>query len=132
MKIVGEDRRRRSNLLNNAAQSGIGKLLFEILKPGRYHSKTLQSLLRDTAFMVSVALFDAFQATQSAQGIIDRLFLDGMEARDLAQFFEARRNFNSRISDSPCDLGILQFHHRHSVEVYPKLFILIRHTLFSG
>jgi hypothetical protein len=119
--------------LNNGAQSGIGKLLFEILKPGLYHSKTLQSLLRYTAFIVIVivALFDACKATQSAQGIIERLFFDGIETRDLAQFLEACRNFNSRISDSPCDLGILQFHHRHSVEVYPKLLILITHSLFS-
>ena len=118
--------------MNNGPQSGIRKLLFEILKPGPYHSKTLQSLLRDTAFMVSVALFGAFQAMQSTHGIIDRLFFDGMKARDLAQFGEACRNFNSRISDSPCDLGILQFHHRHSVKVYPKLFIRISHTFFSA
>jgi hypothetical protein len=103
----------------------------ETLKSGRYHSKTLQSLLGYTAFIVTVALFDAFQVTQSAQGIIERLFLDGMEARDLAHFFEARRNFNSRIPDSPCDLGILQFHHSHSVKVYPKLFIRISHTFFN-
>ena len=99
-----------------------------MLKSGRYHAKTLQSLLRYTAFIVSVALFGAFQAKQAAQGIIERLVFDWMKARDVAQFFEACRNLNSRISDSPCDLGILQFHHRHSVEVYPKLFILIRHT----
>jgi hypothetical protein len=70
-----------------------------------------------------------FQAMKTAQGIIDRLFFDRMKARDVAQSFEPCRNFNSCISNSPCDLGILQFHHRHSVKIYPKLFITIRHAI---
>ena len=104
------------------------QFLIEVLKSRLYHAKTLQSLLRYLAFIVSVALFGAFQAAQTAQGIIDRLRFDGVKAGDVAQFFEPCRNFNSCISDSPCELCILQFHHRHSVKVYPKLFIRIRHT----
>jgi hypothetical protein len=65
---------------------------------------------------------------QTAQGIIDRLSFDSMKARDVAQFFEPCRNFNSCISDSACDPGIFQLHHRHSVKIYPRLFIRIRHT----
>jgi hypothetical protein len=103
-------------------------LLIEALKSRSYHAKTSQGPLRYLAFVVSVALFGAFQAAQTAQGLIDRLRFDGVKAGDVAQFFEPCRNFNSCISDSPCDLGILQFHHRHSVKVYPKLFIRIRHT----
>src|ERR1700730_23618 len=112
------------------AKSAIRRLT-EILKSGRYYAKTLQSPLRYKAFIVSVA-FDAFQAMQTAQGIIDCLFFDNMKAGDVAQFFEPCRNFNSCISDSPCDLGIFQFHHRHSVKIYPKLFITIRHTFTAG
>jgi hypothetical protein len=61
----------------------------------------LQSPLGYTAFFVSVGLFGTFQAMQTAQGIIDGLFFDTVKARDLAQFFESCRNFNSCISDSP-------------------------------
>jgi hypothetical protein len=96
--------------------------LMEVAKSSRYHAKHLQSPLRHLAFIVSVALFRAFQAAQTAQGIIDRLRFAGVKAGDVAQFFEPCRNFNLCISDSPRDLGILQFHHRHSVKVYPKLF----------
>jgi hypothetical protein len=111
--------------------SGIKQFLIEVVKSGFYHAKTSQSPLRYLAFIVSVALFGAFQAAQTAQSIIDRLRFAGVKAGDVAQLFKPCRNFNSCISDSPCELCILQFHHRHSVKVYPKLFIRIRHT-FAG
>jgi hypothetical protein len=98
-------------------------------EPERMRPCTLQGPLRYTAFSVSVVLFSVFQAMKTAQGSIDRLFFDRMKARDVAQSFEPCRNFNSCISNSPCDLGILQFHHRHSVKIYPKLFITIRHAI---
>jgi hypothetical protein len=110
------------------SQKRNGGLLIEVLKSRRYHAKTFQSPLRNPAVIVSVALFGTFQAVQAAQGIIDRLRFDGVKAGDVAQFFEPCRNFNSCISNSSCDPGILQFHHRHSVKIYPKLFIRIRHT----
>ena len=109
-------------------QSGYRKISNRDSQIWRYHAKTLQDPLRYLAFVVSVALFGAFQVVQTAQGIIDRLRFDGVKAGDVAQFFEPCRNFNSCISDSPCDLGIFQFHHRHSVKIYPKLFITITHT----
>jgi hypothetical protein len=113
---------------DSGGKADIERFLIEILKSGRYHAKTLQSPFRYTAFSVSVLLFGAFQAAQTAQGIINRLFFDNMKARDIVQFFEPCRNFTSRIPGSPRDLGIFQFHHRHSVKIYPKLFITITHT----
>ena len=41
-------------ILLNVSQAGIARLLIGILKSGRYHAKTLQSPLRNTAFGLSV------------------------------------------------------------------------------
>ena len=51
---------------DSGRKSGMEKFLIEVVKPSRYHAKTLQSPLRYLAFIVSVALFGAFQAAQAA------------------------------------------------------------------
>ncbi len=65
-RLVHFSKKRLNNLSPPNSQSGIERFLIEILKSGRYHAKTLQSPLRYPAFIVGVALFGAFQATQTA------------------------------------------------------------------
>jgi hypothetical protein len=51
---------------DSGRKSGMEKFLIEVVNPSRCHAKTLQSPLRYLAFIVSVALFGAFQAAQAA------------------------------------------------------------------
>jgi hypothetical protein len=117
----------------------LGKLLWCMVSgrlklPREYHKKPLTMSPCYSRTIRTCRLSTALLKSASSKNltIIDRLRFDGVKAGDVAQFFEPCRNLNSRISDSPCDLGILQFHHSHSVKVYPKLFITISHTSFSS